>query len=186
MYSTRYGGSRADIVYEAAIDTEGYIYVAGTTNSDDYPVTAGAFDTSYSGSCGFVSKFNKDGDEFIYSTYIDGVKVGTIDIIVDNDTNAYITGKTDSSEFPITPGSYNYELNSQRTDDFSEEVFVTKINPDGSELIYSTYFGGNNDEEAYDIALDDQGNAYVTGTTESDDFPITDISYDNSFNGGYL
>jgi hypothetical protein len=160
VYSTYLGGSEEEFGLGIALDGAGNAYVTGTTASTNFPVTAGAFQTSCAGSsCGdaFVSKLNSKGSALIYSTYLggSGEDVGQ-SIAVDTGDHAYVTGYTSSTDFPTKnplQASYSGKY----------DIFVTKFNPKGSSLIYSTYLGGPENDFGNGIAADTKGNAYVTG-----------------------
>jgi RHS repeat-associated protein len=152
------------------------------TNSSDFPTTPGALDTSLNGSYDvFVTKLNASGTALVYSTYLGGgsYDVG-YDIAIDSSGNAYLTGMTNSSDFPTTPGAWDASYNGGQYD-----VFVTKLNASGSALVYSTYLGGGYDEFGNGIAIDSLGNAYLTGETWSTDFPTTPGAFDPSYNGDW-
>lgn len=177
-YSSYFGGSGIDIGRGIAVDNKGYVYITGETSSDDFPVTASAYDHILLGNPNvFVLKMNpaKSGpDSLIYSTYIGGNGDDTglglaLSFInasrADSVCNAYITGKTGSSNFPITSNAF------QQKNKGGRDAFVTELNADGSGLIYSTYLSGSEDDQANGIAIDGKGNVYVTGSTSSIDFP---------------
>ena len=163
-YSTYVGGSGTDSGSDIAVDDAGNVYITGTTASIDFP-TVNANDPSYnSGEDVFVFKLNSTGNGLLYSTYIGGSGADRgFDIAVDGTGNAYVTGRTTSTNFPT--------INPYETDDGAWDVFVFKLNSTGNGLLYSTYVGGNNDDYAYGIVVDDAGNAYITGDTYSYDFP---------------
>jgi hypothetical protein len=166
-----------------AIDTYGNAYLSGYTFSNDFPIIPGAYDESHNGySDIFISKLNRTGATLDYSTYIGGTSYdfGT-SITIDSNGNAYTTGVTGPSiSFPTTAGAYDTSYNGET------DGFVVKLDQNGSNLIYSTFIGGNQDDGCYDIVLNKTGNIIITGSTNSLDFPITNNSYDNSFNGGTL
>ena len=168
-YSTYLGGNISDVGYGIAVDSSGNAYVAGTTQSTNFPTTAGAFQTSFGGSSdAFVAKLNPSGTGLVYSTYLGGNGGGgSFAIAVDPGGNVYVAGGTGSTNFPTTAGAF------QATMSGSGPAFVTKLNATGSGLLYSTYLGGNNIDNAYAIAVDSGGNAYVTGFTTSTNFPTT-------------
>ena len=174
VYSTYLGGGII-IANGIAIDISGNAYVTGSTESD-FPTTPGAFQTSRKGSRDtFITKLNPAGSALIYSTYLGGSNYDFVnDIAIDPSGNAYVTGWTLSTDFPITPGAFQTSPNGV------EDGFVTKLNPTGSALVYSTYLGGG---YGNGIAVDTSGNAYVTGTTGSADFPITLSAFQTSLNG---
>jgi hypothetical protein len=172
-YSTYLGGNFSDAGFSIAVDGGGNAYVTGSTGSSDFPVTPGAFQTNYGGSGdAFVTKLNPAGSALVYSTYLggSGEEDGWGDgggIAVDSAGNAYVTGGTGSTDFPVTPGAF------QTNNGGGDDAFVTKLNPAGSALVYSTYLGGSGQDVGEAIAVDSAGNAYVTGGTGSTDFPVT-------------
>jgi hypothetical protein len=185
VYSTYFGGSDDDYSSDIAVDAFGNTYLTGRTSSSDFPTTAGAFDTTDNGVWDvFVSKLNSTGSALAYSTYLGGS--GDFDygwdIAVDPVGNAYVTGYTNSSNFPTTPGAFDTTFNGGGFD--LSDVFVSKLNATGSALAYSTYLGGSGDDGGFNIALDNAGNAYITGWTDSSDFPTTAGAFDTSLNGG--
>jgi hypothetical protein len=168
VYSTFLGGSGQDTAYGIAVDCRDYAYITGVTSSIDFP-TKDPFKghlTNPNGNA-FVSKLDPDGDSLVYSTYIGGNQYdrGT-GIAVDNHDNAYITGFTRSSDFPTQNAFQDVNRASPNA-----TAFVTKFDRTGKFLAYSTFLGGSNVDFAYAIALDAHENAYVTGGTESADFP---------------
>ena len=155
--------------------------MTGGTNSSDFPTTAGAFDTTHNGSDDFfVTNLNSTGSALVYSTFLGGNSAEGYwgDIAVDDSGNAYVTGETNSSDFPTTAGAFDTTYND------SADVFVVKLDFTGSVLDYSTFLGGIHEDMGYDIAVDGSGNAYVTGVTESSDFPTTAGVFDTTHNGG--
>lgn len=180
VYSTYLGGGDSDEGTGIAIDGSGNAYITGDTRSTDFPTNSSAFDTSYHdwGDV-FVSKLNANGTALVYSTYLGGgYSEYGYGIAVDGSGNAYITGRTYSTNFPTTSNAFDTSWNGGDTD-----VFVTKLNPSGSALVYSTYLGGEGIDGGYGIAIDGSGNAYINGATSSSDFPTTSGAFSNSFNG---
>jgi len=178
-YSTYLGGSGFDQGNGIAVDSAGSAYVTGDTDSTDFPTTPGAFQTTNGGFEGaFVTKLNAAGSALSYSTYLGGSSVdGGRGIAVDSAGSAYVTGLTGSTDFPTAPGAF------QTTYDGNEDVFVAKLNATGSALSYSTYLGGSGNDGGSEIAVDSAGNAYVTGLTDSTDFPTAAGAFQTT-NGG--
>jgi len=175
IYSTYLGGTRGEGgLIRIAVDSLGNAYVVGHTTSSDFPTTPGAFQTTWAGNMTtFVTKINPTGSALVYSTYLGNsnatfFKQENLAVAVDSAGNAYVAGGTTSSSFPTTAGAFQTAFGGGRDD-----VFVTKLDPSGSALVYSTYIGGSTYEQAWAIALDGAGNVYVTGETDSADFPIS-------------
>ena len=169
VFSTFIGGSYNDVANGIEVDDEGNIYVVGSTTSNDFPVTASAYNTTSNRLWdAFVLKLDPTGSRLLYSTYIGGSNDDLgIDIGIDAAGAAYVAGDTLSDDFPTTPGAFN------RTKVFREEVFVTKLSPDGSSLEYSTLVSGNGQDLTKAMVVDGSGNVFVTGMTTSNSFPIT-------------
>ncbi len=174
-FSTYLGGSDSDEIYAIAIDDNDDIYLAGWTESSDFPTTEGVYDRSHNGGVSwassdcFVMKLSNDGQEIIYSTFIGGSNHGeyVTGIAVDEERNVYITGRTSSDDFPTTQYAYDRTYNGGEAD-----CFVAKLSSDGSELLFSTYIGGSEYENPYGIAIGESGECYVVGNTYSPDFPV--------------
>jgi hypothetical protein len=180
VYSTYIGGSSADYGYAIAVDGSGKAYVTGYTWSTDYDVIPGAFQTTNGGLADiFVTKLNATGTALVYSTYIGGSGYdGGYGIAVDGSGDAYVTGLTTSTNYPVTPGAF------QTTNGGGWDVFVTKLNATGTALVYSTYMGGSGDDYGSAIAVDGSGNAYVTGYTSSPDYDVTPAAFQTTNGGG--
>ncbi len=178
-YSTFLGNAGFKEPGGIAVDGTGCAYVTGTATSG-FPVTSGAFDTSYEADFDvFVTKFNASGSGLVYSTFLGGSSGGT-GIAVDDQGNAYVTGWTDSPDFPVTSGAFDASF------DGVDDIFVTKLNANGTGLVYSTFLGGALSEGAKGIAADGSGNAYVVGYTYSSDFPVTNGAFDSSLSSNYI
>ena len=169
-YSTYLGGNGDTGGNALQVDAAGNVYVAGSTTSTNFP-TLNPYQSTYQGgpSDAFVTKFNATGTALIYSTYLGGSGTDEADALaLDANGDAYATGVTSSTNFPVTAGVV------QRTfGGGAENAFVTKLNPAGNGLLYSTYLGGSGDDSAAAIAVDASGNAYLTGDATSADFPTT-------------
>lgn len=165
-FSTYLGGTKYDFATAVATGADGAIYIAGHSNSVDFPTTPGAYRTSIGGGTyAFVSKFSPDGQTLIYSTYVGGGSEELRGIAVEPSGAAYITGRTSSTGYPV--------LNAfQASRNGTADAFVTKMAPAGDALVYSTFLGGSGSwEYGQGIAVDGQGQAVVAGYTESTDFP---------------
>ncbi len=198
VYSTYLEGTGNDLGYGIAIDSVGNAYITGNTISTDFPTTPGAYQTAFGGgestgtcvhpSDAFVTKLNPTGTGLVYSTFLGGSdNEGTVGgIAVDSSGNAFITGSTQSSNFPTTTGAFQTKSGggTASTGVAQPDVFITKLNPSGSALIYSTYLGGSGEDIGYGIALDSSENAYVTGLTTSTNFPVTSGAIQSVFGGG--
>jgi hypothetical protein len=178
IYSLFFTGSNTEYSWDNAIDTAGNAYLTGMTDSTDFPVTPGAFDTTLNDSFdAFVVKLDAAG-QLVYATYLGGTMLDQgSKIAVDTAGNAYIAGYTYSTDFPVSPDAYDPDYNGGNID-----AFVSKLNSEGSHLLYSTYLGGTADDYGGGITVDGQGNAYMTGYTESFNFPTTDGAYDTDYN----
>jgi hypothetical protein len=195
VYSTYIGGTANEGGQAIAVDAAGNAYVAGTTQSDDFPTTPGAFQTTGGGPIdafandGFVAKLDAAGSSLVYSTYLGGSDTESIaGIAVDPAGNAYVTGSTLSGDFPTTPGALQTGPASGLPappvfEPSRYDAFVTKLNATGSALVYSTYLGGTQQDTAADICVDALGNAYVTGRTRSENFPTTPGAFQQSDGG---
>jgi hypothetical protein len=176
VYSTFFGGNDSDYGHDVIVSDDGSYYVVGLTESYDFP-TKNAYDDTYNGgNCDvFVTKFAANGT-LLWSSYLGGDNndIGN-SIAVANDGSCYVTGITESNDFP-TLNAYNY------TRGEGSDTFVTKFNASGS-LLWSTYFGGNGMDHGRDIAVASDGSCYVTGMTWSTNFPILN-AYDDTYNGG--
>ncbi|MCS1350051.1 SBBP repeat-containing protein [Mechercharimyces sp. CAU 1602] len=179
FYSTYIGGSDDDEALSIAVDSIGNAYVTGETDSTDFPVTSGAFQSMNAGGEDvFVSKLNANGSSLLYSTYLGGTEddMGN-GIAVDVLNNAYVTGETDSTNFPITSGAFQTLFTG------NSMVFATKLNASGTSLVYSTFLGGSGSDQGNGVDVDDSNFAYITGQTDSTDFPVTSGAFQAVFGG---
>jgi hypothetical protein len=178
LYMTYLGGKGDDAVLAIAVDAGGYAYVTGATDSPDFPVSGFAIRTNLTGIPSpvfgllpydaFVAKLNPGGSALVYSTYVGGDTYDEgIAIAVDSAGCAYITGFTDSTNFPTTVNALQPNLAG------ATDAFVAKINSNGTAFVYSTYLGGTNLDQGDGIAVDALGRAWITGVTESTNFPVT-------------
>lgn len=155
-----------------SFDSEGNAYLTGSTFSSYFPAKLDSDQIDAMRSNAFVTKLDPTGTKCLYTTYVGGRGSDNAgDIAVDDEGNVYVTGFSDSNDFPITSGIFQPKLAGRET------AFVTKLNPTGSSLVYSTYLGGEKSSTGYGIAVDLAGNAYVTGKTSSQTFPTTPGAY---------
>ena len=184
-YITYLGGSADDGAFGVAVDAAGNAYVTGFTDSADFPTSSNALYKHISGildkSYGyypvdaFVTELDPSGANLVYSTYLGGSSMDSGQgIAVDAAGNAYVTGFTYSSNFP-TVNALQKKLACTNSFYFNANAFIAKIGPGGTNLVYSTYFGGHNFDEGESIAVDTNGLVYVTGFTASTNFPTTNF-----------
>ena len=190
VYSTFVGGSNMEFANGVAIDGSGNAYVTGTTKSSNFPTTGGAFDRSINipPNCprcgtdvtdGFVFKLNAAGSALAYSTYLGGTETDSPRGIAVAGGSAFVTGETLSKNFPTNAGAFD------RTHAGQYDMFVTKLNPAGSALAYSTFLGGTAVDNGEGLTVDSGGNAYAMGFTSSSDFPTRPGAFDRTQNGGF-
>ena len=171
VYSGFLGGISYDEGYGIAVDTAGNAYVTGYTNSSNFPTVSPIYAAKSAFLDAFVTKIAASGSSIVYSTFLggNGYDYG-YGIAVDTAGNAYVTGRTASTTFPTASPIYGYLSGSW-------DAFVTKINDTGSSLVYSTYMGGSSSDSGYSIAVDPEGNGYITGSTGSTNFPTASAIY---------
>ena len=177
-FSTYFGGTGlGEHGYGIAVTEDGSYYVTGSTESSDFP-TENAYNSTNSGKRdAFIAKFSPS-NSLLWSTYFGGSdRDFGFDISVTDDGSCYILGLTDSSDFP-TKNAFNSTYGG------NSDAFIAKFTTNGS-LLWSTYLGGNWNEGPYGIAVANDGSCYVTGYTNSTDFP-TKNAYDSTHNGGYI
>ncbi|MGY5876292.1 MAG: SBBP repeat-containing protein [Candidatus Thorarchaeota archaeon] len=167
IYSTFFGGSERDFASGITVDSEGNVYVCGSTQSNDIPLV-NQLDSSFAGpNEAYVYKMNPQGTSLLFSTFIGGSgwEVAS-SISLDTDSDICIVGSTQSSDFPVK-NALDDSL------DLYHDCFILKIANDGGSLIFSTFVGGSHDDGAYSVTTDSSKNIYVTGSTKSTDFPMT-------------
>jgi hypothetical protein len=203
LHSTLLGGSGTgtgvggDTAFSGIyVYSDGSVYVAGSTDSPDFPVTPGAFQTTYKGASGralgaggdgFVARLKPDLSGLIFSTYLGGSdndEVCANDcLVVDSAGNAYVIGETTSFDFPVTANAFRKTHTSGGTGWDAMDAFVAKISPTG-QLLASTYIGSSGRlEEASGIDVDAAGNVYFSGNTAGTDFPVTPNAYQSTLKG---
>ena len=183
LFSTYLGGLQADTAEDLARDAAGNLYVVGGASSGNFPTTPGAFDETLGGaSDGYLAKLNPTATAFLYATFLGGSSdnEGAFAVAIDSAGEAYVAGVTNGIDFPTTPGAFDVTYG-DRTD-----FFVTKVNATGSGLVYSTYIGGLGEDSLPSLRVDAAGRAYLSGRTNSLDFPITaDATYPTYGGGQY-
>jgi hypothetical protein len=186
LFSTYYGGRSSDTGYGIKIDAQNNIVFGGSTYSRDFPTVNAAQKTFAGSRDGFIAKLTAGGGGIVYSTFLGGSNSisyagfgsqGVAAVALDLLGNAYVTGSTDATNFPLL-GAFQPVYGGG-----FDDAFVTKLSPSGA-FSYSSYLGGSNIDYGYGIAVDSAGNAYVTGSTDSANFPGTSIRQ-SSNHGGY-
>lgn len=180
IYSTYLGGSSVDYCFGMTVDPAGNAYLIGQTRSANFPVTSGAAQTTLAGANDiFVSKFSPTG-ALLFSTFLGGSGDDWGQgIAVDPNGNIYVTGYTMSTDYPLTASAY------QLGNLGNADGFVSKLSPDGSRLLYSTYLGGTGSDQGSALAADAAGNVYVTGWTTSTQFPgASSLGFQRTYGGG--
>lgn len=191
LFSTYLGGSGADFGHGIDLNAGNDAYVTGYTASEDFP-TQNPIQASFGGGTGdaFISQIRSDGSALLYSTYLGGsrndcyISNGALNglteincrIAIHSDSTISIAGTTNSQDFP-TQNPLSPNLSGNR------DAFVSRISADGSTFIYSTYYGGTSNERTYDIALNENGEAYFVGLTNSDDLPLGAAPVQNALGG---
>jgi uncharacterized protein (TIGR03437 family) len=196
-YSSYLGGSRDDGVNGIAIDGAGAVYLAGFTMSTDFPVTSAAFQKNFAGPAtrandraatfgdGFVVKFDPTANRLVYATLIGGVDDDIpSSLAVDTSGNVFVAGLTKSSDFPRTSDALQPTLGGRGTAEGIGDGFLAKLDTAGTKLLYASYLGGNSDDELTGLALTASGTVFLTGGSQSTDFPTTaGLQRTNSRNG---
>jgi gliding motility-associated-like protein len=193
IWATYLGGAQGDLPHSMIVNDDFELSVYGNTQSSDYPVSAGAYDTTFNGAndvC--VTTISADGSALIGSTFLggtsdDGAVNGNYinyddtfrgEIILDDVGNIYLATYTSSSDFPVTSGAY------QTVFQGVQDGVVMKLPKDVSSIIWSTFIGGSSSDTAYGLRLDEDENVLCTGTTGSNDLPVTASAYQGVFGGG--
>jgi hypothetical protein len=167
-YSTLLGGAGTDTATALAVEPSGATYIAGYTDSFNFPTVNAAQSFTGGGNDVFVAKLSSGGNSLVYCTYLGGsADDRAYGIAVDSHGNAYVAGSTTSRNFPVVRGALQAQLSGYRNG------FVAKLNSAGNGLVYSTYLGGNASDSVNGIAVDSSGAAYVVGDTTSFSFPAS-------------
>jgi len=176
LASTYVGTAGTDFPSYLRIDNYGYVNIVGYTQSPDFPVSAGSYDTTHAGIFdGVVVRLDPDLTRLVRSTFFGGSDVDlgfTFDM--DKSGNIYITGRTRSQDYPTTPGAYDTDWNGDY------DTMLTVLDYDLNQLLYSTYIGGANLDMAFSVRWDVDHVVYLAGVSGSPDFPTTDNAYDRT------
>lgn len=192
-YATFVGGQNEDSSSAIAVDSTGAVFIAGFTVSEDFPVTPGAFDTTYNDFGGldywgdvFVASLDPSGSSLVFATYLGGSFEDVVrGLALDVSNNVYTIGQTDSGDFPTTPGAFDPSFNGGTVESCCD-AFVTKLSADGGDLLFGTFLGGYGWDEGHGIAVDALGTVYAAGVTNSPNFPTTPNAFDTSYNGVFI
>lgn len=179
-YGTFLGGTGSDLGEVIVADVSGDVVLTGSTTSTDFPTTSGAYDTSYNGvKDAFVTRLDAAGETLVYSTYVGGSGDDEPwSLVVDPDGAPIFSGYVQSVDFPTTVAAFDQSHNGL------QDANITQLDPTGSSLLYSSYFGGSDLDGGWELALHPTGNPVLTGPTGSPDFPTTPGAYDTTHNGG--
>ena len=178
LASTYLGGESFDEGADITLDSFNNVYIVGRTASSNFPVTMGAYDTDYNAGYSdvIITKFDSSLNQLISSTFLGGSYDEHAEaILVDKNGNVWVVGGTMSDNFPTTSGSYDPVFNG------ASDIFICKFNSDLSQLLASTFLGGADTDDGYDVAIASEGNGYITGNTHSGDFPTTSVVYIASY-----
>lgn len=181
-WATYLGGSQSDQMHAVAVAPDGDVIVAGETLSLDFPLTPGAFDSTFVGNEISISRLSGDGASLVYSTYVGG-SLGEAPSGVHCDPEGQVTcaGYTGSKNFPVTPGAFDTVVEPGTLLD----GFVLRLASDGGSLVFATYLGGPQGSDLIRaMTVDDAGNVYVTGPASSAAFPVTEGAFDTTFSPG--
>jgi uncharacterized protein (TIGR03437 family) len=184
IFTTHIGGGNTNWGVGIALDAAGDVYLTGLTASPDFPHTTDlTTDNILTNMNCFVTKLNPAANAIVYSTLIGGSNFDACHSVgVDSAGNAYVVGVTASTDFP-TVNPFQSSLQGSSVYSYNADAFVAKLNPTGTKLLYSTYLGGLNADVATSVAVDAAGNAYVTGYTQSPNFPVTQGAFQPAFGG---
>ena len=185
IYCSYVGGSSTDMFFRSnvEIDNLGYIYTIGRTASSNFPTTPGAYSTTFQGDYDvFVIKLTPDASTIVFSTFIGGAShdIGRDLQLVGASNDIILTGSAGGNDFPTTPGVYQNTFAGG-----SHDVFIAKLNNAGNTLIFSTFVGGNDDDQPSDLFVNASQEIYSVGQTASSDFPTSAGTYQQSLGGQY-
>ena len=185
LWSTFVGGGEGGVGAGISFDTSSRPVITGYANAAAFPTTEGAYDPTWNGrDDAFVLKLSSSGTSLVWSTFLGGgANDDGVAVALDASGNVLVTGNTTSPDFPATAGAYDPTWNG------NNDVYVAKLNSTGSSAVWSTLFGGSDDDQVWDLALDSYGSPVIAGVVSAavtTDFPTTFFAFDGSFNGGGL
>jgi len=203
IYSTFYGGSADEMALGIAIDSTGAAFITGVTQSFNLPTTQGVLQPRFRGAggqpdtafCvpffiagdGFVANLNPAGSAVVWATYLGGLLDDTpMAIALDKNGNVVVAGNTLSVDYPTTVGALQRQNRGSDVENpffHLGDGFITKLTPDGTALVWSTYLGASGDDSITALALDSTGAVYVAGTTSSTNFPVTTGAFQTKYGG---
>jgi len=196
LFSTFIGGSGWDEFRGIDVDTDTDVFVAGSTDSKDFPTTKGAYNETMNNCTAeftadlVVVKLDSSGSQLCYSTYIGGTEWESMNdddlIMVDSRSCAHVAAESMSGDFPVTKDAFDKYNNQTPMGWRNSKVVLFKLSTDGSDLVYSTYIGGEDWDSVSSLWLDDNGFVYLAGDTSSIDFPVTDGAFDTDLGWGDL
>ena len=186
VFSTYLGGSSGESGRGVAVDPSGNTYVIGSTVSTNYPVTTGTLQstTTPTGRTNHIvlTKLSTNGGSLVYSAVIGGSSDDEVaGLAIDGGGDAFLTGTTNSTDFPVTNGAHN-DLEKLNGLNSAAKIFVTEVNPTATAFVYSAVIGGTGVDQGTALAIDGSGNAYIAGTTTSTDFPVTQGALETASN----
>ena len=165
--------------WSVAVDSSDDVYVAGVASRTDFQTTSGAYQTTANAATTpFIAKLNSSGSTLLWATYLGGSASGEVDgLAVDNAGNAYVVGDTTATDFPLKNPIQSHNNG-------YSDAFISELNSAGSQLVFSTYLGGSDDDYPSAIGLDPAGNIFITGTTYSTDLATTAGALQPTYGGG--
>jgi hypothetical protein len=180
MFSSLIGGSGNEGASSMVLDSQDNIVIAGITTSQNFPLKGNTFASYSEGKSNvFVTKLTSDGTQLIFSALVGGTDNDwPFDVTVDPGDNVYVTGVTLSSDFPVSESAFC------KTYKGLQDAFLFKLKSDGSQLVYSSYIGGTDQDGGRGVVIDAYGKAYITGCTRSTNFPVSTNAFDKTYNGG--
>ena len=177
IWATFIGGSNIDELAGVACDNNNNIIIGGSTESTDLVITFGVFQTSAAGETDMImARFGSDGQNHWTTYYGGSLTESGGEVGVDNEGNAYMTGSTNSGNFPVSQGAF------QSTKKANQEIFIFKLDTAGNQ-VWSTYVGGNKDDSAYDLTIDQNNNVFISGNSYSANFPVSNLTYQSNMAG---